>query len=52
MKLKIKFRREVRFVPRCRQIIRPWTRLLFGTQTSMRELALAERPKPCENRFD
>jgi len=52
MKLNIKFRKEIRFPLLCRQIIRPWTRLLFGTQLTMRELARIELPKPCKQRFD
>jgi len=52
MKLKIQFRREIRFVPSCRQIIRPWTRLWFGPQLSMRALARAELSKPCKNNID
>jgi len=52
MKLKIKFAPEVWFNLPCRPIIRPWTRLLFGTRQSMRSLALAELAKSGKHRFD
>ena len=52
MNLKIKFAKEIRFDMPCRPIIRPWTRMLFGTRLSMRALALAELPKPCKQHFD
>jgi len=47
MKLKIKFGKETRFDVPHRQIIRLWTQSLFGTQFSMRSLAMTGRRKRC-----
>jgi hypothetical protein len=52
MKLKIKFGEEIRFGVPNRQIIRSWTQLLFGTQHSLRSLAMAEIQKPCKHGHD
>jgi hypothetical protein len=52
MKLKIKFGEETRFDVPNRQMIRSWKQLLFGTQHSLRSLAMAEIQKPCARRHD
>jgi hypothetical protein len=52
MKLKIKFDAETRFDVFNRQIIRTWTQLLSGTRTSMRSLAMAERPTTARHGVD
>jgi hypothetical protein len=45
LKIRIKFAEETRFDAPVRPMIRHWTQYLFGTQYSIRSLALAELPK-------
>jgi hypothetical protein len=52
MKLKIKFAEEIRFHVPARPMIRHWTQYAFGSQYSIRALAVAEPPKPGRRGYD
>jgi hypothetical protein len=53
MKLKIQFGGETRFDMPGLQIIKTWAQLLPGMRlSSLRTLAMAERPKPSKRRSD
>jgi hypothetical protein len=52
MKLKVQFSKAARQYLPPRQMIRTWTQQLPGTRTTVRALAMAERPKSCQRHGD